>query len=146
MARDCRFHRVWRAVLVRGLGGVGIHPGTDPNDLDGDVVQAPAKICQVIEVTAGVSRMEITGERADLLVVNRPREAIGAEQVDVGELDGKRPLEVDLDVRLGPEAAGDDILGDGEVGLLGCQVVAPDQLPDQAVIERELIDPPSRTR
>ena len=32
-------------------------------------------------------------------------------------------------------------LGTERFGLLGRQVVAPDQLPDQAVVERELVDP-----
>ena len=101
----------------------------------------PRRLARLNQVAAGVAGVEMPGERADLLVVDRPGEAVGAEQVDVGEPDGQRALDVDLDVRLGPEAAGDHVLGNRQVGLLGRQVVPPHQLPDQAMIERELIDP-----
>ena len=57
--------------------------------------------------------MEVRRERADLMVVDRPGEAVGAEQKDVAELDGQRALDVDLDVDLRPQAAGDHVLGNG---------------------------------
>ena len=98
-----RCPRAWR----RGsdacdLGRIGIDPGADPDDLDRDVVQAAAQIGQVDQVAAGVARVEIPREGADLLVVDRPGEAVGAEQVDVAELDGQRALEIDLDFGSGP--------------------------------------------
>ena len=86
--------------------------------------------------------MKIPREGADLLVVHRTRQTVGAKQVNVGDPHVQRALEIHLDVGLGPQTAGDDVLGDGEIGLLGCQVIAPHQLPDQAMIEGELIDPP----
>ena len=49
--------------LVRGLGRVGIDPGADPDDQDGDVVQAAAEVGQVDQVAAGVARVEIARRR-----------------------------------------------------------------------------------
>ena len=63
------------------LGGVGLDPGADPDDQDGDVVEAAAEVGQVDEVAAGVVGVEVPGEGAELVVVDRPGEAVGAEQV-----------------------------------------------------------------
>ena len=41
----------------------------------------------------------------------------------------------------GPRLRVITFLGTRQIGLFGRQVIAPDELPDQAVIERELIDP-----
>ena len=57
--------------------------------------------------------MEVAGEGAEFGVVDRAREAVGAEQEDVARLDGQRPLDVDLDVELRAQAPGDHVLGDG---------------------------------
>ena len=126
---------------MRGLGRVGIDPGADPHDHDGDVVEPPAEVGQMNEIAAGVAGVEMSGEGPELVVGHGPGKAVGAEQEHVGEVDLERALEVHLDFGLGPEATRDDVLGHGDVGLLGRQVVPADELPDKTMIERELVDP-----
>ena len=109
--------------MVVRFGRIRVDPGTDPDDLNGNVVKAAAKVGQVDQVAASVSWVETSCESADLMVVDRSGEAVGAKQEDVGELNGQRPLDVDLDVWLRPQAASDDVTqarisspGPGEIG------------------------------
>ena len=75
-------------------------------------------------------------------VLDRAGEAVGAEQVRVAQGHRQRALDVHLHVGVGPEAAGDDVAGHRAGRLHRVHVVAADQLPDQAVVEGHLVDPP----
>ena len=55
------------------LCGVGLDPGADPEDDDGDVVGPAAEVGQVDQVAAGVLGVEVAGEGAELGVVDRAR-------------------------------------------------------------------------
>ena len=78
---------------------------------------------------------------ADFQVGHRPRETVRADQINISQFHRERTFEVNFHGRLGPEAACNHVLGNGEIGLFGSQMIAPHQFPDQAVIKRKLVDP-----
>ena len=120
----------------------GIDPGADPDDQDRDVVQAAAQVGQVDEVPAGVARDGSSPAKAPSSWSSTgPGEPVGAEQDRRRRARRPAAPRCRPRSRLRAEAAGDHVLGDGDPGLFRGQVIATDQLPDQAVIERELIDP-----
>ena len=115
-----------RGGLLLGFARIGVDPGSDPRDQDGDVIESPPQVGQTDEVSTGVAGMEVAGESADLRVIHGAGQAIGTEEINIAELDSQGTLDIDLDLDLWAQAARDDVLGDRQPSLFRGQVVAPD--------------------
>ena len=100
----------------------------------------PRSLAARIRRRAAVCRSSVAGEdRGDVLVVEHRRQPVGAEQEDVAGA-GAEGHRVDVDLRLGPERAGDHrplrVLG----GLVAGQLALAPQLLDQRVVVGDLLE------
>lgn len=121
----------------------GARDALDVDEDDGDVVLAAVGVGDVDELAGAGGEVEAVGgdDLEDLLVAEHPVEAVGTEDVDVAGL-GLVRLEVDDDILLHAEGAGDDVLG--EVGLLLVGEVGDggDVVVHQRVVAGEQLDLP----
>ena len=105
-----------------------------------DVVRAAAQIRQIDHCLNRLARRKRRQDAADLIVLDLTRQSVAAQQKRVTHLDRKRTLQVDLDLRVGAERTGDDVLRHVEVDFRLTHFGRRLHLPYQAVVERELIE------
>ena len=137
---DQRMHRRGRIAGPRGLGAaVGQLRTFDAGDDHRDVIRAAPQIAQIDQGLGRLLRRQAGQDHADLLVFDMARQPVAANQEGVAGLERKGPLEIDLNRRVGAERAGDDVLGNVERDLVVGHLAGGTNLPDQAVIEGQLL-------
>ena len=110
----------------------------EPEQDDGDVVATAALIGGPHERLGGrLQRRRRAQQRRQLAVGDHPRQAVGAEHVDVARARGMG-VGVDLDLRLRPQRACDDRALRVVLGGLRRQLPRPFQLGDQRVVLGQL--------
>ena len=101
----------------------------------------PARFAAATSASAAASG-SLSGGRdqlGDLLVAHDVGEPVGADQVEVARRRRDRER-VDLDARLGADGAGDHRPVRVLLGLLGRQPAGADELADERVVGRQLLE------
>ena len=107
-----------------------------------DIVRSARKVCQTDE---RLNRLG-GGEKAEYLshfgVFDLAGKTVAAKEKCVPLFQGERPFEIDLRIRAGTERTGDDVLRNvgRELGRIDFSLSG--QLPEQAVVESDLLVPP----
>ena len=112
----------------------------DLEEDDRDVVLAAARVRRVDERARRlVEVVDVHEQRLDLPVRDHRRQPVGADQVEVARL-GRDRERVDVDVRLGAERPRDHRALRVHLRLLRRELAAPQQLADERVVVRELLE------
>ena len=125
--------RGWSAALFNGSGAV------TANEYERDVVRPAAKIRQIDQHPGGVGQGKALKDRPQLRIFHLARKPVAAQKKRVANHQRKRPLDVDLHGRTRAQRASDDVLGDVFGHLFAGKLPSRPHLPDEAVVEGELL-------
>ena len=100
-----------------------------------------SQVCQVDQDSRRQVLRQAIHQRADLRVIDQPRQSITAQQKAIAFFDRKGTFDINLDIGIGAQRPGDHVFGNRVAqGTIGMNLPAGFHFPNERMIERQLFE------